>query len=48
MPSPDPYQRDPPLSYECVDCGGRVRAEHHPGTCDACDGQMVDVSVPRE
>lgn len=35
-------------TYECDDCGHRMEAEHQPGECPECGGEMVDISVSRE
>ena len=48
MPKRDPYDPGETKEYECANCGNRVRAESHPGTCQECGGELVDVSVPRE
>lgn len=48
MPRSDPYERTPPYIYECADCDHRVEAEHQPGECPECGGEMKDISVPRE
>ena len=34
--------------YECSDCGNRVHAEHQPGICPDCGGEMLDISQSRE
>ncbi|MFB6092713.1 MAG: rubrerythrin-like domain-containing protein [Haloquadratum sp.] len=34
--------------YECVECGARVSASDHPGTCPECGGRMVNISVTQE
>ena len=34
--------------YECADCEYRLTAEHHPGECPNCGGEMIDISVSRE
>lgn len=44
----DPHESGPPYTYECVDCGRRIEADHHPGDCPECSGDMQDLSVPRE
>jgi rubrerythrin len=44
----DPYDREPPYTYECMDCGNRVEADHQPEECPGCGGQMQDLAVSRE
>ena len=44
----DPYEREPPFIYECVDCGTRTEADCQPGRCPGCGGQLQDLTVPRE
>ena len=34
--------------YECNDCGYRMEAEHQPGECPQCGGDMIDISLSRE
>ena len=34
-------------TYECMSCGERVTAESKPGTCNACDSPMRNISMPR-
>jgi len=34
--------------YECNECGHRVHAEHQPGPCPVCEGEMMDISQSRE
>jgi CBS domain-containing protein len=34
-------------TYECMSCGERVTVATNPGTCDACDAPMRNVSMPR-
>jgi rubrerythrin len=48
MSRKDPYDPEPPFVYECMDCGHRVEADHHPEACPKCDGEMQDISVTRE
>ena len=46
---PESEEERPALkTYECNDCGHRVRSEHQPGTCPNCGGEMSDISQPRE
>ncbi|WP_232687458.1 rubrerythrin-like domain-containing protein [Halobacterium zhouii] len=35
-------------TYECNDCGNRMKAEHQPEVCPKCGGDMIDISVSRE
>lgn len=35
-------------TYECMSCGDRVSAASKPGTCDACDAPMRNISMPRD
>ena len=35
-------------TYECDNCGHRVKAEHQPEVCPNCGGDMFDISVSRE
>jgi CBS domain-containing protein len=35
-------------TYECISCGERVTAASKPGTCDACDSPMRNISMPRD
>lgn len=45
----EPEDDDSSLNtYECTDCGHRIQAEHQRNTCPECDGEMTDISVPRE
>ncbi|MGM0591655.1 MAG: rubrerythrin-like domain-containing protein [Halobacteriota archaeon] len=46
--NPTDGQSDGMKTYECHDCGNRLRAEHHPVTCDECGGPMLDISLSRE
>ncbi|WP_458208981.1 rubrerythrin-like domain-containing protein [Haladaptatus sp. NG-SE-30] len=34
--------------YECESCGNRESALRQPGECPKCEGEMRNVSVPRE
>jgi predicted transcriptional regulator len=34
-------------TYECMSCGERVTAASKPGTCNACDSPMRNISMPR-
>lgn len=47
-PKEDPYENDPPYTYECVDCGHRTEAESRPGNCPECGGEMRNISKPSE
>ncbi|MFD1512113.1 rubrerythrin-like domain-containing protein [Halomarina rubra] len=40
--------REPPYTYECMDCGERVEAEHQPVACRNCGGEMRNISVSSE
>ena len=35
-------------TYECDNCGHRMKAEHQPEVCPVCGGDMFDISVSRE
>jgi hypothetical protein len=35
-------------TYECTDCDYRTQADHKPGECPQCGGEMLDISVSRE
>lgn len=35
-------------TYECDNCGHRMEAEHQPGECPECGGEMIDIDVSRE
>ena len=35
-------------TYECISCGERVTAASKPGTCNACDSPMRNISMPRD
>ena len=35
-------------TYECLSCGERVTAASKPGTCDACDSPVRNISMPRD
>ena len=48
MAKKDPSSEDPPYTYECLECGNRVEAEHYPGECPDCGGEMQNISKPRE
>lgn len=41
-------EHDEVKTYECENCGYRTEAEHLPGECPRCGGEMIDISVPRE
>jgi len=47
-PKEDPYEDEPPYTYECVDCGNRIEADSRPGDCPECGGSMRDISKPSE
>ena len=40
--------RDGDDIYECISCGKRVSAASKPGTCNACDAPMRNLSVSRD
>lgn len=44
----DPYNPEPPYTYECMECGYRTEADHQPQECPRCHGAMQDLSVSRE
>jgi Zn finger protein HypA/HybF involved in hydrogenase expression len=44
----DPHDPPETRTFECLDCGERVEADHQPMTCPACGGDLRDISVPRE
>lgn len=44
----DPYDPEPPFTYECVACGYRLKADSRPEACPECGGEMRDISVTRE
>ena len=35
-------------TYECDNCGHRMKAAHQPDICPVCGGDMIDISVSRE
>lgn len=35
-------------TYECLDCGGRVRSAYKPATCENCGGDLRDLSRQNE
>jgi len=37
-----------PHTYECMECGHRLEASHHPMECPNCEGEMLNISNPRE
>ncbi|WP_369684847.1 rubrerythrin-like domain-containing protein [Halalkalicoccus sp. NIPERK01] len=37
-----------PNIFECMDCGHRMEANHHPMECPDCEGEMLNISNPRE
>ncbi|QZY00415.1 rubrerythrin-like domain-containing protein [Halobaculum rubrum] len=45
---PDPYHTGTVRVFECRECSARTEAEHSPGTCSECGGDLQDISVPRE
>lgn len=47
-PKEDPHEEEPPYTYECVDCGNRIKAESQPGDCPECSAKMRDISKPSE
>jgi rubrerythrin len=48
MSERDPYDPEPPYTYECLECGNRIEADSRPESCPNCGGTMRDISVPRE
>ncbi|MWG33232.1 rubrerythrin-like domain-containing protein [Halomarina oriensis] len=40
--------REPPFTYECVDCGERHEADRQPVGCQECGGEMRNISVSSE
>lgn len=38
----------PRSTFECMDCGHRLEADHHPMECPDCEGEMLNISNPRE
>ncbi len=45
---PDPYHTGTVRVFECRECSARIEAEHSPGPCPECGGDLQDISVPRE
>ena len=39
---------EPTFTYECVECGARTEAAHRPPMCDACGGELQNISITRE
>jgi rRNA maturation endonuclease Nob1 len=49
MRTRDPdYDADEDYEYECLTCGGIVRASSHPGGCDDCGSAMRNRGMPYE
>ncbi|MFC4553213.1 MULTISPECIES: rubrerythrin-like domain-containing protein [Halorussus] len=48
MSEPDPHDEEPPYTFECMDCGYRTEADHTPGECPKCGGEMENISRARE
>ncbi|MFC7155300.1 rubrerythrin-like domain-containing protein [Halomarina halobia] len=44
----DPYDGEPPYTFECTECGERVEADTRPGPCSNCGGRMRNISRSRE
>jgi Zn finger protein HypA/HybF involved in hydrogenase expression len=44
----DPYDTPNVRTFECHDCGERIATETQPRRCEACGGDLRDISVPRE
>lgn len=44
----DPYDPPSTRTFECLECGERVEADHQPVECEECGGELQDISVPRE
>lgn len=38
---------EPLSTYECLECGARTEAAHHPPMCERCGGEMQNLSVTR-
>ncbi|WP_224270521.1 rubrerythrin-like domain-containing protein [Haloprofundus salinisoli] len=37
----------PTQTYECADCGRRLRTNAPPGHCSTCGGEMLNLSITR-
>ncbi|WP_457852205.1 rubrerythrin-like domain-containing protein [Natronorarus salvus] len=35
-------------TYECMNCGQRSEARHHPMECSRCGGEMLNIGNSRE
>lgn len=46
--APDESAESSRDSFECDNCGYRVEAEHNPGDCPKCGGEMRNISRGRE
>lgn len=48
-PSPkgDPYESDPPYTFECANCVTRIESDHRRGVCPSCGGELENISKPR-
>jgi Zn finger protein HypA/HybF involved in hydrogenase expression len=44
----DPHREESPHTYECMDCGERIKAESHPGECRECSGDLWNLSRSSE
>ncbi|MFC6765021.1 rubrerythrin-like domain-containing protein [Natrinema soli] len=42
------YEKSPPYTYECMECGHRMTADHQPMECTECEGEMLNLSKPQE
>lgn len=42
------YKKSPPYTYECSECGHRMKADHQPMECPECEGEMLNISKPQE
>jgi rubrerythrin len=43
-----PIEPDAASIYECLDCGERLSATSHPGTCPECDAAFRNCGTPLE
>jgi rubrerythrin len=43
-----PIEPDAASIYECLDCGERLSATSHPGTCPECSASLRNCGTPLE
>jgi Zn finger protein HypA/HybF involved in hydrogenase expression len=48
MESRQSFDRYSVATFECMECGYRMEAAHHPMKCPKCGSEMLNISNPRE